>query len=326
LRYWIAIILVVLAAGLATSPWTGRYSSAVDALASLLPLAPILAILAVMIGYRSGAIPIYVLACFALVASAIGMIPEFWPPSERLAQGDGPQISIVTHNLARTNGDPAKTMRVLIAADADIMLFQEADGRMKPYLDTLNQRYPFHSDCLEYSDLALYSRLPISKVKWRFRRSSGESFGPELIWARLDFPGRPPVTIATMHMPWPYPSTEQYYIRRYLTATIGRMDSRYLVLAGDFNLTPWGHAMRTLDSGLAPMRRITHGLFSFPARILGQRRRTRLLSWLPVVPVLPIDHMFVGPGWGVVSVERLPATGSDHYPLKIRLALRHAPE
>jgi vancomycin resistance protein VanJ len=39
-------------------------------------------------------------------------------------------------------------------------------------------------------------------------------------------------------------------------------------------------------------------------------------------PFLPIDQLFAGPGWAMRSVERLPRTGSDHYPLRVRLVMQ----
>lgn len=325
MRTWIAAILAALAIGLAVAPWLGRYSHTADALASLLPMAPVFALIALIIGYRGAGVLTVATAAIALIVSGGLIFSEYRAAREPPPAPGTPQFSIVTHNLARTNRDPQLTIRALLAADADILLLQEADGRMKPYLEQLAGRYPFHSECPSLCGLALYSRLPIGKVQWKFRGSNGQAMGPEVIWAQLDFPGRPSATIATLHLPWPYPSREQYVLRKFLVATIARVDSRYLVLAGDFNLTPWGDAMATLDSGLAPMRRVTRGLFSFPAHILGTRKRARLFADVPVFPILPIDHMFVGPGWSVVSVERLPATGSDHYPVRIRLALRALP-
>jgi endonuclease/exonuclease/phosphatase (EEP) superfamily protein YafD len=83
-----------------------------------------------------------------------------------------------------------------------------------------------------------------------------------------------------------------------------------MVLAGDFNLTPWGVAMRDLDAELRPMQRATHATFSFPAR---------WHWWAFPAPVLPIDHLYAGPNWTVVSTQRLSRTGSDHYPIRINL-------
>ena len=40
----------------------------------------------------------------------------------------------------------------------------------------------------------------------------------------------------------------------------------------------------------------------------------------PIDEVLPIDHVYAGPGWRTVSVQRGPKLGSDHYPVIVTLA------
>ena len=44
------------------------------------------------------------------------------------------------------------------------------------------------------------------------------------------------------------------------------------------------------------------------------------LIGLVAFPLLPIDHLYAGPGWATVSVRRGPPLGSDHYPLVVTLA------
>ena len=42
----------------------------------------------------------------------------------------------------------------------------------------------------------------------------------------------------------------------------------------------------------------------------------------PIDEVLPIDQLYAGPDWGLVSARRLPATGSDHVPVLVTLGGR----
>jgi endonuclease/exonuclease/phosphatase (EEP) superfamily protein YafD len=49
-----------------------------------------------------------------------------------------------------------------------------------------------------------------------------------------------------------------------------------------------------------------------------------LFSWPATrspIPILPIDHLYAGPAWRTVNVERGPHLGSDHYPLVATLML-----
>jgi vancomycin resistance protein VanJ len=70
--------------------------------------------------------------------------------------------------------------------------------------------------------------------------------------------------------------------------------------------------MRRQDAGLKPLRRLTRARFSWPARIdrLG-------LPW--PVPVLPIDHVYVGSDWSLMSLNSVRITGSDHVAVEVTL-------
>jgi endonuclease/exonuclease/phosphatase (EEP) superfamily protein YafD len=225
-----------------------------------------------------------------------------------------PRLTVVTHNVAMGNQDPAGTFDALRRTNADVILLQEAGGNFYPQLARLAALYPYHSRCRPGCDMAMFSRVRFAdRPKWKLRKEDGKPFGTALIWAKLLLPGGRDALLVTWHAPWPVPGYDQMIKRRKLVESLKDVDTGHLILAGDFNLTPWARGMRKLDEGLAPSVRVTRGLFSFPARI----------SWKAwPVPVLPIDHMFVGPGWSVLSVDRLPRTGSDHYPVKVVLALR----
>jgi endonuclease/exonuclease/phosphatase (EEP) superfamily protein YafD len=82
-----------------------------------------------------------------------------------------------------------------------------------------------------------------------------------------------------------------------------------LVVAGDFNLTPfspyfsdWLASTRLRDS-----RAEAGYSASWP-------------TFLPLIGI-PIDHCFVTDDFAVVDLRRLPAFGSDHYPVLAHLRL-----
>lgn len=306
----LAVLVAVPAAILAAIPFLGRFSGTLDAVASLLPLAVPGAVAALAVGVLARCRVAIGLAGLALVASgaliaseAIGAPPDARP-------GQAPHLVIVTHNLGFANADPEATIAALAATDADILLLQEANGTVAPFLPRLNEAFPYRGGCARECDLRIFSRLPIDRIRWRFRDARGAPFGPDLFWTHARLPGGQSFTIATVHARWPLPAGPQRSFRAQLVQAAARIDRNALIIAGDFNLTPWGDGMADLDRGLAPMRRRTRALFSFPAR-LGSKR------W--PVPLLPIDHLFAGPDWSTISVGRLPATGSDHYPVRIEL-------
>lgn len=89
-----------------------------------------------------------------------------------------------------------------------------------------------------------------------------------------------------------------------------------VVLAGDFNATPWSRAYRQLTAQLSDARAVARsrvGRATFPSRC----------------PVLRLDHVFVGPGLRVdqVAVLRDGAArcASDHRPLLATLDFAEVP-
>jgi endonuclease/exonuclease/phosphatase (EEP) superfamily protein YafD len=113
-------------------------------------------------------------------------------------------------------------------------------------------------------------------------------------------------TVIATHLKRPISSPHREQ-REALLRLIGRYDRRHLILAGDFNDTPWSFGLRKLDQQL------------------GLERRDRALSTWPAnyspVAFLPIDHVYAGTAWRTVSIARGPQLGSDHYPVVVTLAL-----
>ena len=96
---------------------------------------------------------------------------------------------------------------------------------------------------------------------------------------------------------------------RALSATIDAP----LAIAGDFNLTPYSpHFTDWLsDTGLRD----------------GRAGRRPGLTWPTFLPLLgiPIDHCIVSPNVRVAAFRRLPAFGSDHYPIVVELFMEGEP-
>ncbi|WP_083276904.1 endonuclease/exonuclease/phosphatase family protein [Sphingobium phenoxybenzoativorans] len=255
-----------------------------------------------------------------LIAISLGLIgvaaslvvSEMWSAASCEAS-EQKQISIVSHNLAVRNRRPEATVRALLAANPDVLLLQEASGSVEPYLPMLDRQYPYHSRCVRGCDLRIYSRISMDRVRWRFKDSNGATTGPHIMWTHLTLPTSS-ILLATVHMARDGSVAERNVERRRLMNFIHASKHGLLIVAGDFNLTPWEFGMREFDRGIIPARRVSRALFSFPSRMNKIEH---------VLPVLPIDHFVVGSGLSVASVDRLPPTGSDHFPIIARLVVRH---
>lgn len=282
--------------------------------ASFQPLAIIFGLAALILALKSRSRFATLFVAGALMLST-GLMAREWLAATPMPDPDagGERIVVVIHNVARANVDPVATRNLLIESGADILLLQEFGGTMRSQIEPLARRFSWHSKCPSGCDQAIFSRLPMSKVKWRFRDTAGRMIGPQLLWADVypDAPGR--FRVASLHLPWPVPDESQAAARRALidaVATMSPADTERMIVGGDFNLTPWGASMGRLDDALMPLRRVTRAQWSYPARIDGT-------SW--PLPFLPIDHLFAGPGWEVEEVEPLSRSGSDHVPLRIVL-------
>jgi endonuclease/exonuclease/phosphatase (EEP) superfamily protein YafD len=114
-----------------------------------------------------------------------------------------------------------------------------------------------------------------------------------------------------VHLHWPMTPGEARIRNRQLTrvAAIANATSGPLVVAGDFNVTPWSpHFRRVLaTSGLRDCA-LGQGLgASWPAPA----------TWLGI----RIDHCLASAHWRVLDARVGPHLGSDHRPIIVELAL-----
>lgn len=273
-----------------------------DLLASFLPLFGVAVLLGLLLArWRLGST--IAAAALALVPLAIGVAPE-WLREIPAAPADAPQVHVLTHNVWTGNADPADTAQAIIEARPDVVMLQEVNGSFQPMLAALNQHFAHATKCPRSCNLAIFSRWPIADSDYSLKDSNGRKFGPALLWARIAPPAGDPFMVVTLHYPRPT-SSDQAVRRRDVAHALARIDRDALIVAGDMNLTPWAAAMRQQDRALAPLTRMT-----------------RAPSWPRALPVLPIDHLYAGPDWGLVSTRQLPATGSDHRPILVTLARR----
>jgi len=192
------------------------------------------------------------------------------------------QKNIWVNNLA-TEGLAAD----ILTRAPDVVTLQEvSDGNVK-LLDLLAEAYPYQVTCgrLDNYRVAVLSRhAPIGEQPGCLKDRG-------IAVMRVDGPDGP-VWVVSVHLVWPWPDRQLLQTEEladYLAPLEGP-----IVLAGDFNMTPWGQSVRRL------------------ARSVGGQRAGPLRPsyWLARARVpLPIDHVFA-PGGG--DAELLPRLGSDH--------------
>ena len=302
---WLAAPALLLAA----VPWLilpGIGLLVADRAAALVPLAPILALMSLAAAGRRiwAALP----ALVALLLATTTLVEERPLPFRSRGQ---PRLVVVSHNVWRENVDPAGTIDQLVNSGADILLLQEVDGSVAPYLERLHARYPFGSKCRPTCSNAIFSRWPTERVRYRFRDTHGHAFGPGLVQARIKVPDVPAsAMVVSLHLSRWANAEQLARDTNSLSYAIAQQSSRSTIVAGDFNLPGWAPSMAHLEAGLFPSTRVTRGLLTYPARLAG-------FAWS--VPLVAIDHVFAGSSWAVAGTRVLPAAGSDHHPVRVEL-------
>lgn len=253
------------------------------------------------------------LALVAVVLWSAMIAPEFVGrlTQRHIPPGEAP-LKVVQFNLWKDDWSHTNEKAAWIKKeDPDVILMQEVGGGSTWLLESLAKAYPYRVGCEHYgyecSLLILSKREPV-----QFGRSEAEL--PSSIWAWARFSGLGgDYVVATIHAPWPLTDGIQQKAFDTLVRDLPRLRSNATVLTGDFNAAPWSAPLSRFDrtSGLV---RQTRFLPTWPAPALGHARFPSPLA------VLPIDHIYAGPAWRLVSLQRGPDLGSDHYPLVAVLA------
>ena len=189
---------------------------------------------------------------------------------------------------------------------ADVVVLEEVIANSRDLPKLVRSTYPYRSGC---EPAAPCTTLILSRV---LPFASGYYPGPDAGglhtagWATFGA-GAAAYTVVADHAPWPLPGNHQQEQTALLASRLQGFDRSSLIVAGDFNSTPWSFSLRRQDT-LFGLQRRTRALFTFPVQ-----KYTRYKFDSPI-PLLPLDHIYAGSSWKTVSVTRGPKLGSDHLP------------
>jgi endonuclease/exonuclease/phosphatase (EEP) superfamily protein YafD len=291
-------------AGLAASlALLGGRLPVLDVLAHLAPLYLILGAIVSIWFLLAGRGPGLALAVLAIVASAFLMAPEFRKPAELTTAPAGDRIKVIQLNALRTNAGIERIVEWLAAEDPDVVILVEARPDLR---DRLRARTGW-AVAGAASDLMIFTPKRYLKMD---RPRPPPRLTNHFVNATYDGPGGPFEVVAIRHG-WPT-SPDIASQRQGLEWVTQRLPRSRMILAGDFNAAPWSAGLKRLDRTLGLIRR-DRAVATWPAQAAGR-------PW--PFPLLPIDHIYAGPGWATLSVTRGPWLGSDHYPLVVELTPR----
>lgn len=259
----------------------------------------------------------------ALVVQATA-IWRYTPLAPREVQGSrlaerGATLSLVVSNVLESNRDADRLVAVTRAADADVMLFVEADPWWQARLDAaFATSHPEGARCAipNTYGMLLYSRLPLEGLQVEYLvqpdipsmqaqavLASGARVWLNAVHPRPPAPGESDDSLER--------DAELLVVGHRIRDGFESAGSRPVVVFGDLNDVAWSRTTRLFQkvSRLLDPRK-GRGLFpTFHARWPG-------LRW-------PLDHVFFSDDFRLVTMRRLDYVGSDHFPVYV--CLSHEP-
>jgi endonuclease/exonuclease/phosphatase (EEP) superfamily protein YafD len=245
-----ALMLCLVAAVVGVAGLGGAFSDRLDTLTHGAPLWLACGVLGLALAVavsRDGERKALVgLAIAGILASSALMTPELLSTLHRpakLAEGAS-TLKLVQFNLWNENHDADAAAAWLLKQHPDVLIGEETAGRASPVLRAIKAAYPYRTTCrAKYGcDTRIFSRWPI--VDERSLHEKSDSMVGS--WATIRHPGGD-FTVVGNHFVWPIPAGHWQEQSRVLEARIAPFPKDSLIVAGDFNSTPWSWGLRRQD-------------------------------------------------------------------------------
>jgi endonuclease/exonuclease/phosphatase (EEP) superfamily protein YafD len=244
------------------------------------------------------------LGVLATVAAVPLIAPELMRNSgPTAAPGAAGEIKLIQFNVWQST-DVERTIAWLDAEKPDILVLQEgADGVRAEII----RRTGLHVTCARCDAMVLSRRPAAPGYASRIVVPNGSMTRAVFQDPLGDF------TVIGVHNSWPTDPQDQQLEEAALADILSGLDRDRVIVAGDFNSTPWSYSRRRWDAEFGVTRR-TRALFTWPVQ------QPVGVSRLFPFPFLAIDHVYAGKDWATVRIERGPRLSSDHYPVVITLS------
>jgi endonuclease/exonuclease/phosphatase (EEP) superfamily protein YafD len=223
---------------------------------------------------------------------------------------ENPTLRLVTFNVWHHNIEISRVAKFFEQSDADVLVIEEATPMHARLLrqQLPSYRYAFLEGTSDDGTI-VFSRWPLVQSQYVELVPGGARAALlQLRWHdRL-------VQVIGAHLHWPLGRSVSRYRNaelQALAALAANAASRPLLVAGDFNITPWSSFYREFvrDSKLADADLGQGVQASWPA-VLGPRLGIR------------IDHCLHSQHWQTIATRTGPELGSDHLPVIADLRLR----
>ncbi len=243
-------------------------------------------------------------ALFSLLWNA-QLVHSMQQTAELTSNSTAKPLRVMVFNLKETNQNHVAAIEHVLKADADIVCLLEPSEIWRLSLEPLRVRYPHRVEELRDGafSIACYTRLPLKSSE--VRRYT--NWGLPVVLLNLDHLGTP-LTFIGMHPLPPMGGEDARDWRDQLSqiGTLAASISGAVIVAGDFNATPWCEGMRLLrDKGGLQFRSVDP---VWPP------------TWgLNLPMMIPIDHVLVKGGLTVQKRVIGPEMGSDHRSVMVEI-------
>lgn len=242
----------------------------------------------------------------ALLAIALAtLVPNLSGAAARAPENAERFLRVATFNMwGKGDLHLQKIEAFLAETEPDVVVLEEIRWKHEDFLRDMQETFPQQAG---KHGLVILSKFPIVD-KGRLDRP-GQPYWQSLIvaWARLDVRGRE-VNVVGAHMSRPFYPSQQKSDFEHLTKFVRSMTGPVIV-AGDFNAAPWTQKAHNFSTATG-LGRLNTFSPTWPVR------------WkaVPLVPVLPIDNVFVSPQLTKINLTVGRRLESDHLPVVADIA------
>jgi len=253
---------------------------------------------------RSGMLA--VLATLLAIINCAHFAQSLQGGAQQAAPGATRFLRVVTFNVWHQNDRIDEVAKFLTETDADLVVMQEMTrDNWSELRGALGQRYPY--------SLGDFGLVILSKYQFtedgRVDRGGFQPWNSLMLrFAKIEVNGTA-IEFAGVHLARPfYPELQQSDIAA--VTDFVRHRTGPLIVAGDFNLTPWTDKLTAFTQATA-LRRYNTFHFTWPLQLHG----------IAVLPFVATDNVFASQHFAKIAVKAGPRLGSDHRPVIADIAL-----